>query len=57
MKILEILIIIGLYYIFINPLLIYMMYESPMFTNIFMGMVMLLMVISLLKGLTKKIIK
>jgi|5B_taG_2_1085324.scaffolds.fasta_scaffold06218_3 hypothetical protein len=57
MKILEILIIIGLYYIFINPLLIYMMYEFPMFTNIFMGMVMLLMVISLLKGLAKKIIK
>ena len=58
MKILEILITIGLYYIFINPVLIYMIYTLPMFTNVLMSIIILVMIISLFGGLiTKKTIK
>ena len=54
MSILEILMGIVFYYIFINPVLIYMICEYPTVANILMGVVVLVMVISIFKNLITK---
>jgi len=54
MSVLEILMVIVFYYIFINPVLIYMIFKFPMFTTGVMIVIFLIMVISLFKGLITK---
>lgn len=54
MRVLEILMVIVFYYIFINPVLIYMIITFPMFTTGVMMVIILIMVISLFKGLITK---
>ena len=54
MRVLEILMVIVFYYIFINPVLIYMIITFPMFTTGVMMVIILIMVIPLFKGLITK---